>query len=395
MKLSCNSCGQSVLFVHTFYAAADTTAAKSLVMAYFVFMSLRIKPVALHLLGWILFFALVIGFIDYSPQGEGFERPFEPALLLFFLVYVFLFYFNAYVLVPQLYLKKKFVFYALVALALFAVVFLLKPYEHLVRMHMRPFGEDGPPPFEHLPPRRGPHLRGPGRGERGLDIVSVVLFVGIWSVSMALQIFRQWRHTERRALQAEADKVNAELSFLRAQINPHFLFNTLNNIYSLSIARSEQTPNAIMKLSEILHYITDDVRNDFVPLQSEVACVKSYIELQQLRLTDKVDVQFTVKGNLDGKQIAPLLFMTFIENAFKYGISSHEPCAIIIRITASEKSIEFYCRNQVMVRKATEERTGVGIRNAEKRLEYLYPNNYLLNVDTKEEHFSVHLTILK
>jgi sensor histidine kinase YesM len=205
---------------------------------------------------------------------------------------------------------------------------------------------------------------------------------------------QQWRYTERRALQAEAEKVNAELSFLKAQINPHFLFNTLNNIYSLAITQSEQTPNAILKLSSMLHYMTDDVRNDVVPLQSEVDCVKSYIELQQLRLTDKVDVQFAVNGNIDDKQIAPLLLMTFIENAFKYGISSHEPCTISIEINASDRAVEFSCRNNIVVKNALLEREGIGISNAQKRLDYLYPGKHLLNIHTDKEQFSVHLTIV-
>lgn len=142
-----------------------------------------------------------------------------------------------------------------------------------------------------------------------------------------------------------------------------------------------------------MHYITGDVRNDFVPLQSEVDCAKNYIELQRLRLTDKVDVQFAVQGNLSGKEIAPLLFMTFIENAFKYGISSHEPCTIAIEVLAGETSVKFFCRNKIMVKNATEERTGVGISNARRRLDYLYPGKYLLNIHTEGECFSVHLTI--
>jgi two-component system, LytTR family, sensor kinase len=194
-------------------------------------------------------------------------------------------------------------------------------------------------------------------------------------------------------LQAEADKVNAELSFLKAQINPHFLFNTLNNIYSLSIVKSEQTPAAILKLSSILHYLTDDVRENQVPLPSEVDCVQNYISLQKLRLTDKVNVEFSVDGAREGKSIAPLLLMTFIENAFKYGISSHEPCTITIRLRTSERSIEFFCRNKVLVKNPTEERTGVGINNARKRLEYLYREKYSLSIHTEDEHFTVHLTL--
>ncbi|WP_162944626.1 sensor histidine kinase [Flavisolibacter nicotianae] len=372
-------------------------------MAYFASMSRKVKTIGLHLLGWLLFVSLVIGFVESSPEADPLGRVSEPAFLLFVFIYVSLFYLNGYVLMPRLYLKQKTALYLMLAFVLLAVVFWLKPYDHLVRMHMHHFGEDRPPRPDRLPPplhdeplfQEGPGIRdhGPERRGRMMDIVSVVLFLAVWSVSMAMQLFRQWRSTERRALQAEADRVNAELSFLKAQINPHFLFNTLNNIYSLAITNSAQTPSAILKLSEILHYVTDEVGNDFVPLRREVDCVKNYIELQKLRLTGKVDVLCEVNGNLEGKKIAPLLFMTFIENAFKYGISSHEPCVITIAITAGEESIDFFCRNKIMVRNATEERTGVGIGNVKKRLDYLYPGKYLLNIDTKEVQFSVHLAI--
>ena len=360
-------------------------------------MNSRLTILGLHLLGWTLFFSLVFGFMGYS--FDLFSRPglTLPRLLLFVVVYVGLFYLNANLLMPRLYFRQKFLVYASLVLLLLAGVYWLKPFERMMRLHQRPGREERMPHFRRMeappdhaaPPRFGRNDR-PGQ----LDIVSVVLFLAVWSFSTALQVNRQWRSSERRALQAERDKTNAELSFLKAQINPHFLFNTLNNIYSLSILKSEQTPNAILKLSHILHYITDDVQNDFVPLQSEVDCVKNYIELQQLRLTDKVDVRLNVSGELAGKKIAPLLFMTFIENAFKYGISSHEHCTIEIGITARDQDIAFTCRNRILVKEATEERTGIGIRNAKKRLDYLYPDKHSLIIKTEEDHFIVHLEII-
>lgn len=360
-------------------------------------MGRSVRNTGLHIFGWVLFFSLILGFMNRSSDALSLTRFFEPDFLLFAAVYVSLFYTNAYVLIPQLYLKQKYLLYFLISLLLFAGVYTLRPYDRLLAHQVRPANAAPFPEFRRMPPppRDGPMPQrpGPDKRGRGLDIISVVLFLSVWSFSTALPIIRQWRQSERRALQAEADRVNAELSFLKAQINPHFLFNTLNNIYSLSIANSGQTPAAILKLSEILHYITDDVRADFVPLQSEVDCVRNYIELQKLRLTDKVDVRFAINGTLAGKQIAPLLFMTFIENAFKYGISSHESCIINIAINAGEQSIAFFCRNKIMVKNAVEERAGVGIGNAKKRLEYLYAGKYLLNIDTENGHFSVHLTI--
>src|SRR6201999_506982 len=104
-----------------------------------------------------------------------------------------------------------------------------------------------------------------------------------------------------------------------------FLFNTLNNIYTLAVIQDEHAPDSILKLSNIMRYVTDDTREDFVPLQSEVDCINDYIELQKLRLGTKTQVDFKITGDIESKQIAPLILMTFIENVFKYGISKHEP----------------------------------------------------------------------
>lgn len=363
-------------------------------------MNIQAKEVGLHVLGWFLFFSLIIGFISYSPQ-QGMESGwFTSGFLFFILIYVFIFYVNSYVLVPKFFLTRKYVLYFSILLGLFLIVCFLQPYDHVLSMHRHhhPHFQEGfpfPPPPK--PPGFGNDMP-PGDGLRPrpkhLDIVSVVLFLTVWSFSTAMQITRQWRDTQRRALQAEADKVNAELSFLKAQINPHFLFNTLNNIYSLAIIKSEQTPNAVMKLSNILRYITDDARQDFVPLQNEVNSVANYIELQKLRLTNKVEIRFAVQGQLEGKHVSPLLFLTFIENAFKYGVSSHEPCVISIEITAEEKSIEFFCQNKILVKEADEERVGVGVNNARKRLDYLYPGKHLLRIQKDNGNFSVHLTLM-
>lgn len=357
-------------------------------------MRFNAKTIGPHLLGWILFFGLIIGFISYSPEGRLAAKVFTPDFLLFVVVYLILFYANAYFLFPRFYLKKNYLAYFAIILLAFFVVLWLQPFDRLAsfKEHSPPF-MPGDPPFQHKPPRLGMHRPGRGPGRAHFDILSIVLFITVWSASTAMQIVKQWRTTEKRALQAEAEKVNAELSFLKAQINPHFLFNTLNNIYSLAIVKSENTPDAIMKLSRILRYVTDDVLNDFVPLQSEIDCIQNYIALQKLRLTSKVKIEFEVVGNLDGKKIAPLLFMTFIENAFKYGVSSHEPCLIKIRIEITDTEIKFVCENKILVKDTNEERVGVGINNAKKRLNYLYPGKHFLGINTEKGVFSVQLNI--
>jgi LytS/YehU family sensor histidine kinase len=257
-----------------------------------------------------------------------------------------------------------------------------------------------PPPSDMSMTNRGVYP-GPGNGlPRGfvprirIDIVSMFLYVMTIALGMALQVTRQWRTSLQQVAHAEADKAQAELSFLKAQINPHFLFNTLNNIYSLAITKNEKTADSIMKLSNIMRYITDDVSQHFVPLQLEVDCITDFIELQAMRLSKKVFVDFKVKGKLENKTIVPLLLIAFVENVFKYGISNHENATITIQLVSDERSITFYCHNKIFKPAGTPQRTGIGIDNAKKRLEHLYPKKHLLNITNENGFFSVELILL-
>jgi two-component system, LytTR family, sensor kinase len=340
-----------------------------------------------HVAGWVFFFSLLVGFMANSPNSVNiFSQLLSTPFLIFYIVFLFLFYFNMGVLIPQLYLKKKYVIYFLTIALLFVAVFFIRPFDGLMRLNPPPGEMNRMPP----PGSKGPGNHGPARV---VDITSIILFITVWSLSTALCIIRQWRVTEQRVLQAETDKVNAELSFLKSQVNPHFLFNTLNNIYSLAITNNENTAPSIMKLSNIMRYVTDEAGQNFVPLEAEVECMKDYIDLQRMRLGSKMNVNLSVKGNLIDKKIAPLLLMTFVENVFKYGISSHEPSDIIIKLSADEHNITFFCQNKLFETKRNTERMGIGIPNARKRLLHLYPNKYFLDIDTGDGLFTVQLTL--
>ncbi len=377
----------------------------------------RLKsPVVIHVVAWLIF--LMLPFLT-MPGPEGATRIIavleSASYWLSYSLYIFVFYFNAYFLIPKLYLQKKYVFYAAAILGILVLIYFIK---HWIDYPRTPFaGEPGrmPPggiPFRdsahsfgdsfHRPPfgfREG-RGRPPGLGFGGrppqrhqVDLYTIFLLSTIWAFSTALRITQQWRETEKRAVKAEADKANAELSFLKAQINPHFLFNTLNNIYSLAVRQNENTADSIMKLSNIMRYVTDDANRDFVSLESEVECITDYIDLQRLRLSKKVQVDFSVTGKMDGRKIPPLVLMTFIENVFKYGISSHEASIITIKLFAEEKSITFFCQNRLFATERKAERTGIGIINTKQRLEHVYPNRHLLNITTENGLYTVQLTI--
>ena len=346
-----------------------------------------------HLAGWILFLSLIISFVAGS---GGFFLPATIDLLslfVFTLMYMALFYLNAELIFPKLYLSQKQTVYFLILAILLFAFFFLQPFDHLMRHPFPRFRQ--PLPFETgPPPLHGRHGAFPAeRGRPRIDIISIILFFMVWSVSTALAITKQWRISQQRAARAEAERVHAELSFLKSQINPHFLFNTLNSIYVLSLSQHSKTPDAILKLSNIMRYLTDEASQEYVPIESEVSCEADYIDLQRLRLSEKVHIGFFVEGDMQNKMMAPLLFMSFIENAFKYGISNHEVAQITIKIAAAERSVSLFCQNTVFATERRTERTGIGISNTRRRLEYLYAGRHQLEIKAGGDHYTVHLTL--
>ncbi|HSC39095.1 MAG TPA: sensor histidine kinase [Chitinophagaceae bacterium] len=374
----------------------------------------KASDIVIHIIGWLIFLSLPLLFITGQPEDKSILTVLSSLYFwLFFLFYISVFYINTYLLIPRLYLKKRHLAYIAVVLLLLAAVWLLKPFDHLVARNFlprqteqperrppppgemrpppedRPFmGDDRPPPANNM--RGG---RGQFRMERRVDVVSIFLFFMVLALSMAVQVTHRWRVTEQRAARAEADKAHAELSFLKAQINPHFLFNTLNNIYSLAITHNEHTAASIMKLSNIMRYVSDDVLQNFVPLQHEMDCIRDYIDLQRLRLGKKTRVDLGMSGNPDNLQIAPLLLMTFVENAFKYGTSNHDDSLISIRLKAEENAIRFSCTNRIFASRRLNERTGIGIANTRQRLDHLYPGKYDLSIANGEGFFNVQLVL--
>jgi hypothetical protein len=365
----------------------------------------KTSAIATHVTGWLILLSLPVLFIaGQSGMEQALATLTAYWYWLLFGSLILVFYLHTYWLFPELYLKKKLTLYFSIVLFLLAGIYFMRPFDRLFTQLVQPargmmMEERRPPPHEdgfYRPPPPGPQMRErqPGRppGGQQFDFVSIFLFLLTMSLSIALQTTWRWRTTEKRALQAETEKAQAELAFLKAQINPHFLFNTLNNIYSLAITHSEHTAASIMKLSNILRYVTDEVKQDFVPLQQEVDCIQDYIDLQQLRLGKKTTVEFNRRGNPATLSIPPLVLMTFVENAFKYGTSNHQASAISIDLQINNGRIEFKCSNALFPRKPVD-RPGIGIDNTRQRLAHLYGDRYQLNINTVDNTYMVVLIV--
>lgn len=225
---------------------------------------------------------------------------------------------------------------------------------------------------------------------------SSAVFFLVFTVSTCSRVIQEWLGIESKKQEIENEKLATELSFLRSQINPHFLFNTLNNIYSLALIKSEATADAVLKLSSIMRYVLNETKHDTVELDKEIRFIRHYIELQKVRLTDKVSIEFVVEGETDGMQIAPLLLIPFVENAFKYGVSTKETSKLLFVVKATKNSIYFTAQNHMFSHdKGNDDNTGIGLKNTKRRLELLYPNKHSLSVTEENNEFIVNLTLSK
>lgn len=197
-----------------------------------------------------------------------------------------------------------------------------------------------------------------------------------------------------------ADKLEAESAFLKTQINPHFLFNTLNNMYSLALQQSDDAPIITSKLKKLLHYMLHDCSQDKVPLAGEIDFLNNYIMLEQIRnKQENIDIKIELNGNAEGKEIAPLLLVNFVENAFKHGVKSGIDKAFVhVRILTMQNSVAMDVTNSKPAKKdtsgmAVKESGGIGIQNVKRRLAILYPKRHKLSISNTDAEYAVHLNL--
>jgi len=216
---------------------------------------------------------------------------------------------------------------------------------------------------------------------------------GFFIVASSLLKFAiDWFGNEKVQRNLVTEKKEMELQFLKSQLNPHFLFNSLNNIYSLAYQKSDKTADAILKLSEIMRYMIYESNDSWVSLSKEIEYVQSFIELQKLRFKDGAAVEFTMNGEIDDQQIVPLILISFVENAFKHGVANDPENPIRINIIANQKILHFSVSNKKN-NSNKDVMGGVGLNNVERRLQLLYPDRYKLNIVNSETHYTSELML--
>lgn len=219
--------------------------------------------------------------------------------------------------------------------------------------------------------------------------VSVVFFVLMWGASFGFRIGEEW-------WQAKRARLEAELNLLKSQINPHFLLNSLNNLYAVAITTPERTPATLLQLSEIVAYILYECDRPRVSLARDLLFIQNYIALQQQRLPPNVTLTTKLPDNDDqGAEIEPMILIPFIENAFKHGLTTQQPCEIFISISVLDKKLEMLVKNQIFPKKTSFNGniSGIGIANTRQRLEHSYLKTHKLNIQNDGKIYCVSLSL--
>lgn len=337
-------------------------------------------PLAVHFFFWLIILSI---FLWDNLSGHQKPSTYETIvkLIYFSIINLSTFYINYTLLIPILVKqKKKYGLYIVSIFLLIAVMVVIKTAVATLNrdLFLSYFSE--------------------GSGKTMyLELTEYIIFAVFISgffvvVSSLLKFAIDWSGSERVQRDLMSEKRDMELQFLKSQLNPHFLFNSLNNIYSLAYQKSDKTADAILKLSEIMRYMIYESNDSWVSLNKEITYVQSYIELQKLRFKDGAAVEFTLNGEIDDQQVVPLILISFVENAFKHGVANDPEDPIRINIIANQKILHFSVSNKK--NKFNKDLMGgVGLNNVERRLQLLYPERYKLNIVNSATHYTTELML--
>jgi len=328
----------------------------------------------IHLLYWIL---NIFNQFRYEILSEKPAQFFSIDYLLgysFVFVSIITFYFNYFFVLPKIFRKRKFLYF-IGGIFLNFLVFILLRYSveeilYPAVLGFRNYQEGTSFSFYFID---------------NLYYGSTAVFMSsvIWFLNYSIKTDK-----ENRILQKE--KSEAQNSLLKSQINPHFIFNTLNNIYSLVNMKSEKSLTAIEKLGDLLRFSSNEITKDFTTLGNEIQYVKSYLDLESLRIQNPENIYFSDETKNKNLKIAPMILIPFVENAFKHGDLKNDILEISVKTEGN--NLYFYQRNKIS-RKQKDQSSGIGIENVRKRLNILYPQKHQLNIDKNDDYFTINLNM--
>jgi LytS/YehU family sensor histidine kinase len=240
------------------------------------------------------------------------------------------------------------------------------------------------------------YVVGPMRNSNLVESLSYNFFSTLWylGLMLALKLSMDWYGQQLIIQKITVEKLNAEVNFLRAQVNPHFLFNILNNLYALTLKKSELAPDVVLKLSEMMEYMLYDSTGEKVPLEKEISYLSNYMELERLRFSGGAAIDLNINAALNGYEIAPLLLLPLVENAFKHGLGKQTKGGWLnVNINLVQSSLEVIVENAKPASVVDKGTGGIGLDNLRKRLDLLYPGRYTLQLEDKKDAFWAKLVI--
>lgn len=338
------------------------------------------KFISLHLLFWIGVWFFYVYFFSYNSTDANFVTWFSTFLLPVTMVTT---YFVVYFLIPKYLLVKKyflFALYSIYTLILSTWLILMTIFASL--LFLSNLNIDKMPPMS-----------------RNYIFVLILVYLVVLVVSFVNLLSHNFetesknKELQNKILETQLQIKDQELQYLKKQIHPHFLFNTLNTIYGFALKRSENTPDIILKLSNLLDYILYQVHQPEVSLKEEIMHIKEYIALEKIRFQDTLKVSFQDLSDTGEKKIAPMLFIPFVENAFKHGHIVNGFLKVDIELKQKNEQLQFKIRNSIKDDEDVSDHSGIGLENIKKRLNLVYPECHSLDIKSEKGWFSVNLTL--
>lgn len=329
-------------------------------------------PVRFHIIFWTVYF--VFNIIRFGSLNNDYWYSLKSNLVEFPLSMLYT-YFFVYYLIPRYILKKKYTQFIVLFIFSLILFYLVKTglIYLLVTKNIWPENSGfNAFTFDHI-----------------VEVTIGVLYVT--AVGATIKLTYEWINEKRRNEELEKTQLRTELNFLKSQIQPHFFFNTLNNLYALVIKKSPNAPDVVLKLSEIMQYVLYEAKEPKITLLREVNYIYSYLDLEKLRYGDKIRSDIEIVGDIDEIEIPPLLFLPFIENCFKHGIANNDDIKVNICFKIKDNHLLFNVTNTFDPSNNKNLKHGIGIENVRRRLQLLYGNNFTLETKIEKSKFKVRL----
>lgn len=339
-----------------------------------------LKWIPIHLVFWLLIWLFYTFYFGFKSKNEAYIFWFSSVLLPVTIINV---YFTIYYLIPKYVITKKYKLFILyLVYVLIATAWILSILMFFGFVYMSELDFKAMPPLSSSLP---------------FVLMSMYLIVFIVSAIVLVQhnykVLEKNKSLENKFLLTKLQLKEEELKFLKMQIHPHFLFNTLNTLYGFALKKADETPEMILKLSNLLDYILYQIEKPKVLLMEEVNHIKDYIDLEKMRFSDTLQVNLKVNSIDENFEIAPMLLIPFVENSFKHGNLINDCLTINIEVKTANNTLDFKISNSFISQNYSN--NGIGLENIKKRLEMLYPNQNLLDINQSNNMFEVHLKIEK